>query len=467
MQFLTRATLFGLASYCFISLITPEQAQAGGFLIPKMGGDTAGAATPSPSAIFWNPAAISLLPETQLFLDANLILRDSSFNRIVDRGRPGGTSLGTSTLSSADTQPMLAVTSDLGQEKWTFGLGIYSPFGSTSTWDDPNGPQRYQAIFGRILSVFVSPTVAWEPTPGLHLGLSVSYVHASVQTYRALDFGPLVGGVTGSNVPSEEPGNEGRALLDFSGSTFAYTLGVAYNTQRSLWGLSFSSPVNIDIDGNLQVFVPRSEFYQNLTGGDLNEPATLMMNWPGAVRAGVSWMWDDNWTLALNLDWTLWSSYDKTLVDVANNDVAGLGNFDQTLVTNYQDTYGARIGLRRRLNPEWEIFAGFGGETGAIPDRFLDPSLFDSLKLGFAVGATWAFTRHISLTASYNRLYYQPTFISDTEVEPPPTGLYTQSVSIFNTNLTWTLPDLLTPSSGPDVREGDWFRDQDGRYRQY
>lgn len=248
------------AAAALISLLPLDPAQAGGFLVSKIGGDRAGPVSAEPSAIFWNPGALGLIEGTRLMLDANLITRQATYTRAVG-GRYGGQA----ELTDFNAQPALFAVSDLGLEDWSFGLGVHAPFGSGSAWDDPAGPQRHHAIWGGITSVFVTPTASYRIADGLHVGASLSYVRASVTSYRAIDFGAEIAEVTGGDVPAEQPGNEGRALLDFSGHAAAWSLGMTWQTGPVVLGASYASAVQILLPGELSLYVPRNDFFRGLT----------------------------------------------------------------------------------------------------------------------------------------------------------------------------------------------------------
>lgn len=417
-----------------LALIASPAAHAGGFLVSKIGGDGAGPAAPTPAAVFWNPATLGLIDGTTLWVDANLIYRAASYTRI-----DGDTYGGQSTLGGLDIQPALAAATDFGRDDLTVALGVYAPFGSGSEWDDPSGPQRHHAIWGSIRGIYVTPAVAWRPIEGLHLGASLSYVNAAVRSYRALDLGVEIADRTGADVPPEEPGNEGRAHLDFAGHAFSYALGVTW--QHAAWtlGASYTGAVELDLPGYLDVYVPRNDFYQGLTGGDVAEAARFRATWPAVVRAGLTYAATERTTLSLSTEWAMWSSYDQVVIDVEAPETPGLGNLDQTRQMDYRDTVNVRLGIRHQLTDTWALFGGLGGENGAIPEERLDPSLYDAPKFGGALGVAWKITDRFTYTTSYNHLVYLPTRVQRTDVEPAPTGYHTQQVGVLNGNLTVSL----------------------------
>jgi long-subunit fatty acid transport protein len=56
---------------------------------------------------------------------------------------------------------------------------------------------------------------------------------------------------------------------------------------------------------------------------------------------------------------------------------------------DWQDTLAARAGASYFVDADLELLVGAGYENSAIPDRTLDPALFDMKKVSLAVGARY------------------------------------------------------------------------------
>lgn len=431
---MARRHLLSLLGAACLAAMVAEPARAGGFLVSKIGGDRAGPVSGDPAAVFWNPGALGLIEGTRLMLDTNVIYRAAAFVRAVD-GRYGGQAA----ADDLNAQPALAAVSDLGTRDWSFGLGVYAPFGSGSAWSDPHGPQRHHAIWGGIRSVYVTPAVSYRVLDGLHVGLGLSYVRASVVSYRAVDLGAEIAAATGADVPPEQPGNEGRALLDFAGHGASWSLGATWTLDDVVLGASYTSAVDLLLPGELSVYVPRNDFFQGLTGGDVTVDAHLSTTWPDVVRAGAGWQIDERWQVTAALEWARWSRYRAVHVDAAPEQVQGLGDLDQHRVMGWRDTVGLRLGARYRLGDALQLFGGLGGETGAVPDERLDPSVYDALKAGGALGVSWAISERFTWTTSYSHLVYAPAVVRDSAQTPAPTGVHSQQVGILNGNLQVSL----------------------------
>ena len=428
-----------LLGVCVVGLalgLAVSAASASGFLVSKIGGDSAGPVSASPSAIYWNPGALGLLSGTQLYIDQNLLVREATYTPSGDA--PGGEDGTQASLFSVNSQPMLAVATDAGTTRFRFGLGAYAPFGSGAVWDDPLGPQRFQSIHGQIRGLFVTPTIGATLVEGLHVGFGVSYINVKVASYRGFDFGGLVGEFTGNIVPAGELGNEGRVLLDFEGHATSWTAGATWKIGDWVLGASYTPEIDIELDGALEVYGPRNAFFQSLLGGDLREPGTFTTTWPSIARGAIGWD-AGPWGATVSTEWVGWSAYDTVVIDLDNDDVAGLGSLDQVETNHWRDSISVRAGARYRLTPDLTVFGGGGGETTAIPKAHAGADLFDALKFGAALGMTLDLTESLQLGTGYTHIVFLTTDVEGSTQRPSTDGRLTQQVGFLNTNLTWQL----------------------------
>ena len=422
-----------------ILAVLVAQAHGAGFMVSKIGGDSAGPTTASPSAIYWNPAAIARLPGTRIYLDNNLLWREASFTRDTTHTDPDGRRYAPVELTTMSSQPMFAATSDLGTDALTVGLGIYAPFGSSVSWANRDGPQRFESIYGRLHGVYVTPAVTWTLVEGLHVSVAPSYVNLLVQSYRARDLAQAVEARTGTEIASEQPENEGRVYLDFDGHGFAYAVGLLWEVGDLVLGGAYNSAIDVELDGTLSVFLPRNAFYQSLTEGDVEVPATLRTTWPGAVRAGAEWRAAERITFTLKLEWVRWSTYDEVELDVEPAHVAGLGDLDTTQTTGWRDAANIRLGGRYALSPGFVLFGGVGAENGAIPEARRTPAFFDAAKAGVGIGAMWRPTPAVEVNVGYTHVQSLDTEVRESAGTLSHAGTYRQRAEILNTNVSWRI----------------------------
>ena len=160
---------------------------AGGYAIPpqtakaeSMGG-AAVAGVEDPSAVYVNPAAIT-------HVDGNQILGGLTYvNTISSIKNSGATSRN---IHDDDFLPNLFANYHIPGTQFSIGIGSYAPFGLATSYE-PDAFTRYAALRSELRTLFITPTVAWEPLPYLSIGGGVSFVHASGTLSRAIFFGPF------------------------------------------------------------------------------------------------------------------------------------------------------------------------------------------------------------------------------------------------------------------------------------
>src|SRR5688572_1387738 len=160
---------------------------AGGYAIPpqtakaeSMGG-AATAGVDDPSAVYVNPAAL-----TQI--DGNQIMAGVTYINTVSSVRNSGAT--SRNIHDDDFVPNLFANYHIPNSKISLGIGSYTPFGLATSYK-PESFTRYAALRSELRTIFVTPTVAWEPLPYLSVGGGVSFIHSSGLLSRAVFFGPF------------------------------------------------------------------------------------------------------------------------------------------------------------------------------------------------------------------------------------------------------------------------------------
>ena len=132
-----------VAIFLFCTMVTSD-VLASGFYVARFGGEHGHPTTDNLSAIYYNPAGLSLGAGTRLTIDANLAWRAFSYERpeeaidnplMDNNSREAGTppdaissNAGEATLSNQIASPFIAVASDFGIEELLGGSGILCTF---------------------------------------------------------------------------------------------------------------------------------------------------------------------------------------------------------------------------------------------------------------------------------------------------------------------------------------------------
>src|SRR3989441_6617101 len=120
------------------------------------------------SAIFFSPAGLAGLTGTHISAGVTLI------------GAQGGFTddfLGT---RSDLKNPLIPVPNvyitHAVSPKVTAGIGLYAPYGLETKWDSANFSGRFLGYNTNIRSIYIQPTVGYQVSPNLKLGIGVRYI---------------------------------------------------------------------------------------------------------------------------------------------------------------------------------------------------------------------------------------------------------------------------------------------------
>ena len=181
----TIGLLFRALSVVAIPILLPSAAHGAGFSlieqsVSAMGNAYAGAAASAEDAttVYFNPAGMVYLPQSQLVVGAHAIRPSGHFNNegsVSALGRPGTGEGGD--LGSWAVVPNLyyshVVTPDI-----RIGIAVNAPFGLKTEYDK-DWIGRFQAMKSELKTYNINPAVAFRVNDRLSLGLGVSVMYAS------------------------------------------------------------------------------------------------------------------------------------------------------------------------------------------------------------------------------------------------------------------------------------------------
>lgn len=381
-------------------------AAAGGFLVARFGAEHGHVTTDNPTALYYNPGALTLLGGTRLYIDGTFAWRNAVFDRdpaAIDNPleageRAAGTpadliaaNSGEATISAFVVAPFIGAVSDLGVEGLALGIGFYVPFGGGATWDQAeaieghpgavDGPQRWWAIAGSVRTSYLTAAAAYRvPDLRLSIGFAFNLTYSIVHTTRARN-------ASGHDHMVDINGNlqEGRALVDASGWEPALGIGLLYEAMPDrLWvGLSYQSQPNFgssELDGEALIV-------QALATPQTSR-VKLFHEYPDVWRLGLRWR--PTLQSEIRLEGTIqnWSVLDtQCVIDIDTGQKCDGSTAVVALLPRYwEDTIGIRLGASYWPSDDIEAVFGLGFDESAVPDHTLEPGLYDADKITATVG---------------------------------------------------------------------------------
>ncbi|MEI8137958.1 MAG: outer membrane protein transport protein, partial [Bacteroidota bacterium] len=286
-----------------------------------------------------------------------------------------------------------------------FGLGIYTPFGSTVQWED-KWTGRFALSRLKLEVIFIQPTVSYKISKKIGIGAGFVYSTGSVNLQKDI---PLI------NTTNEF----GRAELAGKANGIGYNLGVYFNAISKLTlGITYRSQVNMVInDGNATFKVP-SSLEANFPNGKFISSLPL----PKVITFGAGYKLNAKLQLALDINYVGWKAYDTLAFDYENNTSSLL---DTKSVRNYKNTFAFRSGASYKPTTFFTTRLGLAFGITPVQNGYVTPETPDANRVNYTAGFSYQPTKHFSFDAS----------ILFTHLKRKDTNLETNLSGTFKTNV--------------------------------
>ncbi|MDO8281492.1 MAG: TonB-dependent receptor [Thermodesulfovibrionia bacterium] len=361
-----KTTLLKAVSLFMLALLIFCPAQnihASGFAIYTQGADSLGqgnsvtAHLKDPSAIFINPALINKLDGTKLELGTTFISPSREF-----KSDTGATFKAENKVFFPST---LFVTHKYN-EKLSFGLGVFNPFGLGSEWNE-SWEGRYIATKSELTTININPVVSYQVLPNLAIAAGFDYITLDASLEKKMNFGST----------------DGNQKFDGDGSGYGFNLGILYDVNNDIAiGASYRSEVEIDVDGAASfsnIPVSLSAYFPNTDG-----KTTITL--PEQIHAGVAYKGIDKLTLEAGIRWEGWSSYDELKFNFDQAVGFPVPNQISVVPKNWDDTISVLFGGEYQLNEMVVLRAGYLRAGNPVPDETFEPSIPDADTDIFTIG---------------------------------------------------------------------------------
>lgn len=362
-----------------IILLASSAVYAGGYRVAIQGqkqlamGHTGVAVINSAETVFFNPASMSFLENKFNFslggsaIFSQVKFQNESFGWSAETDNPLGTPLNFYATYKAND--------------WlTFGLGVYTPYGSTVEWeDDWAGSHLVNNI--DLKAIFIQPSVAVKIGEVFSIGGGPIYVTGGVNFNRNI-----------SRSLTDENGNRSEVTIDATGiSAWGYNVGWTLKaTDKLTLGFNYRSEITMEVEDGDADFqnVPPSLGFNDTT---FNAELPL----PGELTFGASYKFCEKWLFAFDFNHTLWSSYES--LDVEFNNAAGTS----VNARNYEDASTYRFGLQYDHNSKFTFRGGIYFDESPIQNGFFAPETPRGDSVGYTGGLTYNVNDKLGIDFSF------------------------------------------------------------------
>jgi long-chain fatty acid transport protein len=357
------------------------QSFAGGYALNEqsvsgMGTAYAGRSSSAEDAttVVGNPAGMSRIKREQITAGAVLIDAKS------DISHASGTASGT---NDGDMVPLVAV--PMGyyvkpiDENWTFGLGVYVPFGLTTDYEK-SFQGRMDGKKSAVQVITVQPTISYRFNEQFSVG-----------------FGPTINRISGelsSALPT--PLGDAKVKVEGDDTAVGYNIGALYEfTPSTRAGIAYHSKVKYRLKGDTKMTI--AGLVDNKYDG------SLRLETPESVDFSVTHELNDKWTIYAGSTWTRWSRLQE--IRVENEGVpAPLSGMLSTIVEpqNWHDTWGHAIGASYKLNPQWTLRAGLAVDQSPTNNQDRSPRIPSGDRRALSLGAGWSPSDDVTIDVAYS-----------------------------------------------------------------
>ena len=373
-------------------------AEAGGFKIGLQGqkqigmGHTGIGLAQDASSIYFNPAGISfvgnqvnfgvsgIMPRTQ-FLDAKTNVRVDAVNQFF-------------------TPFSLYGSYHFKNTNLTAGLGIYTPFGSGVKYPG-NWAGRFVLTNISLQAVYIQPTLSYKVSDNISVGAGFVFSAGNMELERHIP------------VKSAAAGGEGHAKLTGNAHGWGYNMGVYFKPSKNISaGITYHSRVDMKVDNGNAVF---TNIPSAAAASFPNTTFSTELPLPSELGVGSAFKLNKDLTLAVDLNYTFWNSFQSLGFDYTDNTDKLT---DDASPRNYENAWAARAGLQWDASKRTTVRAGILYDRTPVQEGYVNPELPDNDKAGAALGFTYWLEDRFSIEGSilYEDVAKRKDFNLETEL---------------------------------------------------
>ena len=416
------------------------------------------------SAIYFSPAGLAGLTGTHISAGVTLIGAQGNFTDDFLANR-------SDLKNPLIPVPNIYVTRALSP-KVTAGIGLYAPYGLETKWDSANFPGRFLGYNTNIRSIYIQPTIGYQVSPKLKLGIGVAYITSHLKlrqradlstvpippTLAALFPAPPPPGTTFGTLGVATGTDFADATLEANGNGFAVNFGAIWQvTDRLSIGGHWLTRKRISYDGDATfkpvptglvlpvtigtcpACVPAGTPVDALlapqfaSGGPLsNGPVSTAINMPPQGSLGFAYKMNDQWSFMADYQYVVWGWFNEVDINFANAGTPGIA-----LHPSNKDTHGFRFGTEYQYNAKVQLRGGYLYHEGASPAQFVTPLLPEAARNEFTLGAGIALTSHWHADLAYQYIK-QDDRRGTINLAAGNTGLYKFSAHLFAAGVALT-----------------------------
>lgn len=266
-------------------------------------------------------------------------------------------------------------------DKWAIGIGVFTPFGTRSNYNDDFIGGTY-ADETSIVTLDIQPALAYKVNPALSIGLGIDFLQMKNRQSKHQDLIPYNADIPALNNP-EYMGYENRSEFRGEGRGTGWNMGITWDiNDASTLAFAYRSEIDLTLRGEVELDNQRNvQVYRS--GGIVTIPsikdenAKVDFTTPQSATLSFAHSLTDQWRLLLGTTWTGYSSFEYYEVRSTEEDpgpavsLANLGDGYLThVVEKWEDDWAYAIGSDYQLNHKTLLRVGFALDQSPIPNNY-------------------------------------------------------------------------------------------------
>jgi long-chain fatty acid transport protein len=405
-----------------------------------------GASVEDASTLFFNPAGMSYLPDNQLVGAIHALRPSTEFKNsgshnvggLATHGGDGGDAGNWTLLPNIYFAKEISDTIRLG-------IGINAPFGLNTEYDK-GWVGRYQAMKSVLKTININPSIAFEVSDRVSLGLGMSVMRAEAEQTNAVDFGGIcAAALNGCGIGATFQKNDGFARIKGDDWGYGWNAGVIFQiTKTTRLSLAYRSKVKLNLEGHAEFSnIPVAfALSPTLTAGFANGSVSAKLTTPDSVSSSIFQQINDRWDIMADLTWIHWNSFQDQTVIRTSGVLAGrtLSSVPQ----NWDNAIRASFGASYHYNEKLKLRAGLAYDQSPVSADFRTPRTPNSDRIWLSLGANFRFTPTSSMDVGYTYIVVNDASLNKTTdssisaLRDTVKGSYDSNVNILSVQFTHT-----------------------------
>lgn len=349
------------------------------------------------SAVYYNPAGMTQIKGSEVIVGATLLQPFTSYT--------SNSGSETDLKKHSYGVPHFYYVSDLGLDKFAFGVRAGTSWGLVTEWADDSF-SKYSATKSELKTQDYALAGAYQITDQWSVSISADYNRANLDKHKKM---------------LQTGGGDGHLNLRMDGDAWGYRLATHYKlSEKHMLGFMYRSKITHKLQGSVELsnLNTSGSNYQTIFGGTTFKTSSeLKTTLPQSLIVGYSYMPDEKWTFNFDFEWMDWSTIRDELVtypDSLSGAQSSVLNTGNPVQHDWDSVYSFAAGFEYKANDRLRLRSGYYYHQSPIPNDTFDSSIPDDNSHGVTVGFGYDLKKDLTLDMAYSALFHDDRIVDNT-----------------------------------------------------